>query len=64
MTGLEDEECRRLCQSLACGIIGTRVLTKEPKGKDVNTSDEFFINEGFQNKLFRIKINAIQVLIV
>lgn len=31
MTGLEDDECRRTLQSLACGMIGTRVLTKEPK---------------------------------
>lgn len=30
-TGLETEECRRTLQSLACGMLGTRVLTKEPK---------------------------------
>jgi hypothetical protein len=48
-------------QSLACGIIGTRVLTKEPKGKDVEPSDAFWFNADFTNKLFRIKINTIQV---
>ena len=32
-TGMEDGELRRTLQSLASGMIGTRVLTKEPKGK-------------------------------
>jgi hypothetical protein len=37
------------------------VLTKEPKGKDVDPSDAFWFNADFTNKLFRIKINTIQV---
>lgn len=61
MTGLEDGELRRTLQSLACGIIGTRVLTKSPKGKDVNDGDSFVVNEDFNNKLYRIKVNTIQV---
>lgn len=36
LTDIEDGELRRTLQSLANGIIGTRVLTKEPKGKDVS----------------------------
>ena len=32
-SGIEDGELRRTLQSLASGIIGTRVLTKDPKGK-------------------------------
>ena len=32
-TGMEDGELRRTLQSLASGMISTRVLTKEPKGK-------------------------------
>jgi cullin-4 len=42
-------------------MIGTRALTKEPKGKDVNDQDVFYYNGDFTNKLFRIKINTIQV---
>ena len=60
-TRLEDGELFRTLQSLACGITGTRVLTKEPKGKDVNESDVFLFNSEFTNKLFRIKINTIQL---
>ena len=35
LTGVEDGELRRTLQSLANGVIGTRVLVKEPKGKEV-----------------------------
>lgn len=58
--GLEDGELRRTLQSLACGPIGTRVLVKEPKGKDVNDSDVFRINHDFSNQRNRIKIPTIQ----
>jgi hypothetical protein len=63
-TGIEHGELCRTLQSLACGIIGTRVLTKEPKGKDVEPSDAFWFNADFTNKLFRIKINTIQVGVI
>lgn len=36
LTGIEQGELSRTLQSLACGMIGTRVLLKEPKGKDVS----------------------------
>ncbi|PNW75189.1 hypothetical protein CHLRE_12g516500v5 [Chlamydomonas reinhardtii] len=58
-TGLEEKELKRTLQSLACGKV--RVLTKEPKGRDVNDDDSFSFNTGFTEKLFRIKINSIQM---
>jgi cullin-4 len=33
----------------------------EPKGKEVNDTDNFIYNANFTNKLFRIKINSIQL---
>lgn len=63
-TGMESAELGRTLQSLACGVIGTRVLTKDPKGKDVEPGDHFWFNADFTNKLFRIKINTIQVLVL
>ena len=46
-TRLEGEELLRTLQSLACGVVGTRVLVKNPKGKDVRGgvyrySDNFY----------------------
>mmetsp|Transcript_6002 Transcript_6002/g.17169 ORF Transcript_6002/g.17169 Transcript_6002/m.17169 type:complete len:735 (-) Transcript_6002:2064-4268(-) len=58
-TGIEDRELRRTLQSLACGK--WRVLTKEPKGRDVNDGDTFVFNAGFSAQLYRIKINSIQM---
>jgi cullin-4 len=56
---VEDRELRRTLQSLACGKV--RVLTKEPKGRDVNDGDTFAFNAGFTAQLYRIKINSIQM---
>ena len=37
------------------------MLTKEPKGREVADSDVFRVNLGFSSKLFRVKINTIQL---
>lgn len=56
---IEDSELRRTLQSLACGK--ARVITKIPKGRDIIDNDRFIFNSEFINKLFRIKINQIQL---
>uniref|UniRef100_A0A8C1PDD9 Cullin-4A n=1 Tax=Cyprinus carpio TaxID=7962 RepID=A0A8C1PDD9_CYPCA len=58
-TGIEDDELKRTLQSLACGK--ARVLNKTPRGKDVEDGDSFQFNSDFRHKLFRIKINQIQM---
>ncbi|XP_072401767.1 cullin-4B [Diabrotica undecimpunctata] len=58
-TNIEDGELRRTLQSLACGK--ARVLNKIPKGRDVEDNDKFRFNNDFTNKLYRIKINQIQM---
>ncbi|XP_071163258.1 cullin-4A-like [Mytilus edulis] len=58
-TAIEDGELRRTLQSLACGK--ARVISKEPKSKDVEDDDKFIFNDGFKHKLCRIKINQIQM---
>lgn len=55
----EEGELRRTLQSLACGK--ARVLNKNPRGKDVEDGDRFNFNNDFKHKLFRIKINQIQM---
>lgn len=54
-----DGELRRTLQSLACGK--ARVLTKMPKSREVLDKDRFRFNNEFTAKLFRIKINSIQM---
>ncbi|KAH8371223.1 hypothetical protein KR093_006682 [Drosophila rubida] len=58
-TSIEDGELRRTLQSLACGR--ARVITKTPKGRDIEDGDQFDFHNEFTNKLFRIKINQIQM---
>ncbi|XP_077292720.1 cullin 4 [Arctopsyche grandis] len=58
-TNIEDGEVRRTLQSLACGK--ARVLTKSPRGREVQDLDRFTFNANFTNKFFRIKINQIQM---
>ncbi|XP_070502007.1 cullin-4A isoform X2 [Chironomus tepperi] len=58
-TNIEDGELRRTLQSLACGK--ARVLTKIPKSREVEDNDRFKFNNEFTAKLFRIKINSIQM---
>ncbi|KAJ2311747.1 hypothetical protein H4R23_006949 [Coemansia sp. Cherry 401B] len=56
-TGIEDAELQRTMQSLACGKF--RVLTKEPKGRDVDASDKFCFNARFKCPQARIKISQL-----
>lgn len=58
-TGIADDELKRTLQSLACGR--ARVLSKTPKGKEINETDNFTFNADFKHKLVRIKINQIQM---
>ncbi|ESO10101.1 hypothetical protein HELRODRAFT_185316 [Helobdella robusta] len=58
-TKIEITELKRTLQSLACGK--ARVLVKHPKGKDVDDGDKFTVATDFQHKLYRIKINQIQM---
>ncbi len=38
-----------------------RVLTKEPKGREVSDDDSFAFNATFAAALYRLKVNAIQL---
>lgn len=59
LCGIEDGELRRILQSLACGK--ARVIQKIPKGREVADTDKFQFNNEFTNKLYRIRINQIQM---
>jgi cullin-4 len=58
-TGLQGGELDRTLQSLACGK--ARVLTKYPRGKEVNPTDTFTVNKAFTDPKFRVKINQVQL---
>ncbi|KAI6205209.1 CULLIN-2 domain-containing protein [Aphelenchoides besseyi] len=53
----KDSELKRTLQSLACGKF--RVLLKEPRGRDVDTSDVFKFNDAFTSNMYRIRISQV-----
>eukprot|EP00002_Diphylleia_rotans_P010880 TRINITY_DN2153_c0_g1_i1.p1 TRINITY_DN2153_c0_g1~~TRINITY_DN2153_c0_g1_i1.p1 ORF type:complete len:735 (+),score=155.04 TRINITY_DN2153_c0_g1_i1:83-2287(+) len=56
-TGINQADLKRCLQSLANGKF--RILTKEPKGRDVEITDTFIFNDKFTNKLYRFKISPV-----
>lgn len=54
----DDVELKRTLQSLACAKY--KVLSKTPKGREVDSTDTFSINANFSDQKYRIKINQIQ----
>lgn len=58
-TKLTGADLTRTLQSLACGKI--RVLTKQPKGRDVEPGDTFAVNETLKTDNYKLKINQIQI---
>lgn len=58
-TGLVDAELQRTLQSLACAKF--RVVTKNPKSRDVGPDDIFTVNLAFWDPKYRVKINQIQL---
>ena len=58
-TGIDSRELQRTLQSLSCAKI--KLLSKDPKGRDVSPTDTFTLNTNFTNPHYRIKVNAIQI---
>jgi len=56
---LADPEVQRTLQSLACAKL--RPLTKHPKGRDINPTDTFTLNDSFTHPKYRVKINQVQL---
>ncbi len=56
-TNIKDADLQRTLQSLACAKY--KILTKDPKGRDVKPDDRFSFNESFTAPLAKIKIPQI-----
>ena len=58
-TKIEENELKRVLQSLACGKVP--ILTKNTKGIEIHQDDIFSFNKEFKHKLYRIRINQVQL---
>ena len=57
-TDIPERDLARSLQSLALGKITQRVLSKDPKTKDIEADHVFTVNDQFTSKLFRVKIQT------
>lgn len=58
-TDIPERELVRALQSLACGKPTQRVLTKEPKSKEIENGHVFTVNDQFTSRLHRVKIQTV-----
>uniref|UniRef100_A0A673IP44 Cullin-3-like n=1 Tax=Sinocyclocheilus rhinocerous TaxID=307959 RepID=A0A673IP44_9TELE len=58
-TDIPERELVRALQSLACGKPTQRVLTKEPKSKEIESGHVFTVNDQFTSRLHRVKIQTV-----
>lgn len=57
-TDIPERELVRALQSLACGKPTQRILTKEPKSKEIENGHVFTVNDQFTSRLHRVKIQT------
>lgn len=57
-SNIPEKELKRALLSLAVGRMQQRVLQKNPKTKEIASTDEFTINDQFSSKLIRVKIQT------
>mmetsp|Transcript_70308 Transcript_70308/g.187332 ORF Transcript_70308/g.187332 Transcript_70308/m.187332 type:complete len:620 (+) Transcript_70308:94-1953(+) len=56
-TGLSQSELKRVMQSLA--LSNFKLLSKEPKTKEVEATDKFTVNKGFTNRMIKFKMSVV-----
>jgi cullin 3 len=57
-TDIPAPDLKRCLQSLAC-VKGRNVLGKEPMSKDIGEEDDFYFNEKFSSKFYKVKIGTV-----
>lgn len=57
---VDGRELRRNLHALACSA-KARVLNKDPNNKEVSAGDTFKFNSSFNEKLYRLKLNTVQL---
>ncbi|KAK7792593.1 hypothetical protein R5R35_005312 [Gryllus longicercus] len=58
-TDIPERDLIRALQSLAMGKATQRILIKNPKTKDIESSHVFYVNDSFTSKLHRVKIQTV-----
>ncbi|KAF8561072.1 hypothetical protein P879_02855 [Paragonimus westermani] len=60
-TNIPERELKRSLMSLALGRSNQRILCKEPKTREIENNDVFFVNDSFVSKHIKVKVQSITV---
>ncbi|KER25220.1 cullin family protein [Opisthorchis viverrini] len=60
-TNIPERELKRSLMALALGRSNQRILCKEPKTREIEPNDVFYVNDSFVSKHFKVKVQSITV---
>nr|CAH8868114.1 unnamed protein product [Trichobilharzia regenti] len=60
-TNIPERELKRSLMALALGRCNQRILCKEPKTRDIEPNDIFYVNDSFISKHIKVRVQSITV---
>ncbi|CAH8288690.1 unnamed protein product [Schistosoma bovis] len=60
-TNIPERELKRSLMALALGRCSQRILCKEPKTRDIESTDIFYVNDSFISKHIKVRVQSITV---
>ncbi|XP_018653890.1 putative cullin [Schistosoma mansoni] len=60
-TNIPERELKRSLMALALGRCSQRILCKEPKTRDIESTDVFYVNDSFVSKHIKVRVQSITV---
>ncbi|KAF6775112.1 hypothetical protein AHF37_05868 [Paragonimus kellicotti] len=60
-TNIPERELKRSLMALALGRSNQRILCKEPKTREIENNDVFFVNDSFVSKHIKVKVQSITI---
>ncbi|VDN58476.1 unnamed protein product [Dracunculus medinensis] len=60
-TNIPEKDLKRALMSLAMAKSSQKILCRKGVGRDIENTDEFWVNDNFTSKLTRVKIQAVSV---
>lgn len=55
-TNIPERELKRSLMALALGRCSQRILCKEPKTRDIESTDIFYVNDSFVSKHIKVRV--------
>ncbi|KAK4475673.1 hypothetical protein MN116_000941 [Schistosoma mekongi] len=60
-TNIPERELKRSLMALALGRSSQRILCKEPKTRDIESTDVFYVNDSFVSKHIKVRVQSITI---